>query len=55
MVRHAVTAGGGEYLPSTMSDSDSFCSPWITAIPSSSKKNKIAKWHSAIVNNTIRN
>lgn len=24
---------GGEYRPSTMSDSASFCSPWITAIP----------------------
>lgn len=25
--------GGGEYLPSTSSTSDSFCSPWMTAIP----------------------
>lgn len=25
--------GGGEFLPSTISESDSFCSPWITAIP----------------------
>lgn len=24
---------GGEYLPSTSSLSDSFCSPWMTAIP----------------------
>lgn len=24
---------GGEYRPSTSSDSASFCSPWITAIP----------------------